>query len=318
MIARRHVLVGIAAALAMPRASRAQPATSVRRILLYASERWRQVILSTLRERGWVEGRNISVEQHGEEDSHAHVGEHLTKGPVDVLVVGGPHLIRAGMRATKTIPIIAMDLESDPVKAGFVKTLARPGGNVTGIWMDLPEITGKQIQFLREVLPGLSRLGVVWDDQIGQLQLVEAQSAARAVNVSLHPWALRQAADIDVVVKHLLAERVQAILALTAPVVFRTQARLAELARQNRLPSISPFSTYPAAGGLIAYGPDFPAMWVQLAHYVDRILKGASPGDLPVERPSKFSLIVNLKTAKDLAITLPQSLVLRADEVIGR
>ena len=256
------------------------------------------------------------MEQHREEDAYVHIGEHLGKGPVDALIMGGPQLIRAGMTATKTIPIIGIDLETDPVKAGFVKTLARPGGNVTGIWMDLPEIAGKQIEFLREVVPGLSRLGVVWDDQVGQPQLVEAKSAARAVNVSLYPSTLRQAADIDDVMKRLLAERVQAVVALTSPVVFRTLSRLADLTRYNRLPSISPFSTYPAAGGLMAYGPDFPTMWIQVAHYVDRVLKGARAGELPVERPSKFSLIVNLQTAKALGLTIPPSLLARADQVI--
>jgi putative ABC transport system substrate-binding protein len=314
---RRAFLTGSLVALAAPRAARAQPATSVRRIVLYATaERWRQDILSVLREWGWREGRDISLEQHREEDAYARVGEHLGKGPVDVLIMGGPQLIRAGMKATKTIPIIGIDLESDPVKASFVKTLTRPGGNVTGIWMDLPEIAGKQIEFLREVVSRLSHLGVVWDDQVGQPQLVEVQAAARGVNVNLYPSALRQAADIDGVMKRLLAERVQAVFALTSPVVFRAQSRLADLARHNRLPSISPFSTYPAAGGLMAYGPDFPAMWVQVAHYVDRVLKGARAGDLPVERPSKFSLIVNLKTAKAIELTISPSLLLRADQVI--
>ena len=303
--------------LAAPLAAEAQPATSVRRILLYAtSERWRQVILSALRERGWLEGRDISMQQHKEEDSYAHLGEHLGKGPVDVLIMGGPQLIDAGMKATKTIPIVGVDLETDPVKAGFVKSLARPGGNVTGIWMDLPEIAGKQIEFLREVVPRLTRLGVVWDDPIGQPQLVESQSAARAFNVSLYPSVLHEAADIDGVMKRLLAEHVQAVLSLTSPVVFRAHSRLADLARQNRLPSMSPLSTYPAAGGLMAYGPDFPAMWIQVADYVDRILKGARAGDLPVERPSKFSLVVNLKTAKALGLTIPPPLLQRADQVI--
>jgi putative ABC transport system substrate-binding protein len=304
-------------ALVVSRAGRAQPAPKVRRILLYATaDRWREVILVALRERGYVEGRDIAVEWHGEEDNYAHIDEHLAKGPVDALIMGGPALIRAGMKATKTIPIIGIDLESDPVKAGFVKTLARPGGNVSGIWMDLPEIAGKQIEFLREVLPRLSRLGVVWDDQIAQPQLMGSQSAARAVNVSLHQVVLRQAADVDGAMKQLLAAQVQAVLALTSPVVFPAQSRLADLARQNRLPSISPFSTYPAAGGLMAYGPDFPAMWVQVAHYVDRVLKGARVGDLPVERPSKFSLIVNLKAAKALDLTIPSALLARADQVL--
>ncbi len=272
-------------------------------------------MVKALRERGWVEGSNIAFEWRAE-DSDARIGEFLANTPTDLLVCGGPHRILAAMRATRTVPIIAVDLESDPVVSGFVKTLGRPGGNVTGIWMDLPEIAGKQVQFLREVSPSLSRLGVVWDDRIGQPQFAELQSITRTANMSLFPVALHQTTEIDEVMKELLAKRPQAIVLLTAPVVFLSLPRIAQLTRQGRVPSISPFSPYPDSGGLMAYGPDFPSMWRQLAGYVDRVLRGARPGDLPVERPSKFSLIVNLKTAKDIGLTIPQSLILRADEVI--
>jgi putative tryptophan/tyrosine transport system substrate-binding protein len=214
------------------------------------------------------------------------------------------------MRATTTIPIIGLDLESDPVADGFVRTLARPGGNVTGIWMDIPEIAGKQIQFIREVVPSLNRLGVVWDDQIARPQFTELQAVSRTANISLFPAAVRRSTEIDGVLKRLVAERPQAIVVLTAPVIF------AELAVQSRLPSISPFSPYPESGGLMAYGPDFKAMWHQLAVYVDRVLRGARAGDIPVERPSKFSLIINLKTAKALGLTIPPLLLARADQVI--
>jgi putative ABC transport system substrate-binding protein len=220
------------------------------------------------------------------------------------------------MRATTTVPIIGLDLESDPVANGFVKTMARPGGNVSGIWMDLPEIAGKQIQFLREVTPTLSRLGVIWDDRIGQPHFAEVQAVCRKMGIAVQPASLRAQAEIDGVVKRVVTERPQAILVLTAPVISNGLRRIAELIVASRLPAISPFSTFPGFGGLLAYGPDFPSMWRQAAHYVDRVLKGARVGDLPVERPSKFSLIVNLKTARDIGIVVPQSLALRADEVI--
>jgi putative ABC transport system substrate-binding protein len=275
-------------------------------------------LVEALNERGWTDGRNIAVDWQGAEGSEARIGEHLAITPADVLVMGGPHRIRAAMRATTATPIIGVDLESDPVVNGFVKTLARPGGNVTGIWMDLPELAGKQIQFLREVLPSLDRLGVVWDDRIGHPQFAELQAVSRAAGISLLPAALHLQSEVDGVMKRLLTERPQAIVLLTAPVVFASLPRIGELAAQNRLPSISLFSPYPGSGGLMAYGPDFPAMWRQLAGYVDRVLRGARPGDLPVERPSKFSLIVNIKTAKTLGLTLPRSLVLRADQVIDQ
>jgi putative tryptophan/tyrosine transport system substrate-binding protein len=316
-IGRRSVLLGVTAALATPRAIAAQSSGRRPNVSVYTTDpAYRDAIKGVLQERGWVEGRTISFELYPAEGAEANLAQNLAKTPADVLVVGGPSRIRAAMQATSTIPILAIDLESDPVSSGFVKTLARPGGNVSGIWMDVPEISGKQIQFLREVLPTLSRLGVVWDDRVSQLQFAAVQAASRALGVSLHAGALRLAAEVDPVMKRVLAERPQALLLLTSPVVFRVLPRVAELAREHKLASISPFSVYPSAGGLLAYGPDFPAMWRQLGDYVDRVLKGARIADLPVERPSKFTLVVNVKTAKTLGLTLPQPLVLRADEVI--
>jgi len=297
MPSRRDVLLGLAAAFAAPRPTAARP-VRVHRIAVYLGAQVIDGLVEALRERGWIEGVNLAVDRQTVEGSETRLGEHLAKSPPDLIVAGAPHRIRAAMRATTTLPIMGIDLEADPVASGFVKTLARPGGNVTGIWMDLPELTGKQIQFLREVLPSLNRLGVVWDVQIGHLQLAELQAVSRRVGITLIPVALRQTAEIDGVLKRLVAERPQALILLTTPVIFLSLPRIAEVAVQSRLPSISPFSPYPSAGGLMAYGPDFPAMWRQLAGYVDRVLRGARAGDLPVERPSKFSLIVNQKTGE--------------------
>jgi putative tryptophan/tyrosine transport system substrate-binding protein len=317
MIARRDVLVAVAAALTAPRSALAQPPGRLPHIAAYtAAESTRDSIVDGLRERGWVVGRSITFEWYSAEGAEARIGENLAKTPTDVLVMGGPPRIQAAMLATTTVPIVGIDLESDPVASGFVKTLARPGGNVSGIWMDVPEIAGKQIQFLREVLPTFTRLGVLWDDRINALQLDSAVTASRALGIRVHPAALRAAGEIDTVMKRLLAERPQALLLMTSPVVFRVLGRVGEVCRQSRLPSMCPFSGYPGAGGLMAYGPDFPSMWRQLGGYVDRVLRGARIGDLPVERPSKFTLVLNVKSAKTLGLTLPQPLVLRADEVI--
>ena len=314
-ISRRAFLVGVSATLGAPRSALAQ--SRLPHIAAYtAAESTRDSIVDGLRERGWVVGRTITFEWYSAEGAEALIGEHLSKRPTDVLVMGGPPRIHAAMRATTTVPIVGIDLESDPVASGFVKTLARPGGNVSGIWMDVPEIAGKQIQFLREVLPTFTRLGVLWDDRINALQLDSAVTASRALGIRVHPAALRAAGEIDTVMKRLLAERPQALLLMTSPVVFRVLGRVGEVCRENRLPSMCPFSSYPGAGGLMAYGPDFPSMWRQLGGYVDRVLRGARIGDLPVERPSKFTLVVNSKTAKALGLTLPPPLVLRADEVI--
>jgi putative ABC transport system substrate-binding protein len=312
---RRFLLTSLAGALAVPRELMAQPAR-VPRVAAYVSALVRDGLADALRKHGWVVGRSLVVDWRGEEGSEARMTEHLAKDPADVLVAGGPHRIRAAMRATTTIPIIGLDLESDPVAQGFVQTLARPGRNVTGIWMDLPEIAGKQIQFLREVVPSLNRLGIIWEDRIGQAQFAELQAVSRTAGIKLLPAVLHVTTEIDDVMKRLVAERPQAIAILTAPVVFLSLRRIAELAIQSRVPSISPFSPYPGWGGLMAYGPDFPAMWRQLGSYVDRVLRGARAGELPVERPSKFSLIINLKTAKALGLTIPPSLLARADQVI--
>jgi putative ABC transport system substrate-binding protein len=294
----------------------AQPALRLPKVAVYTGQLVSEGLTEALNEYGWAAGRTVVVDWQGIEGSEARINEHLARHPTDVLVAGGPHRIRAAMRATTTIPIIALDLEADPVAEGFVRTLARPGGNVTGIWMDIPEMAGKQIQFLREILPSLSRLGVIWDDQIGQPQCTELQAVSRTANITLLPAGVRRSTEIDGVVKRLVAERPQAIVVLTAPVIFLGLQRVAELAVQSRLPSISLFSPYPQVGGLMAYGPDFPAMWRQLAGYVNRVLRGARAGDIPVERPSKFSLTINLKTAKALGLTIPPSVLARADQII--
>jgi putative tryptophan/tyrosine transport system substrate-binding protein len=195
------------------------------------------------------------------------------------------------------------------------KSLARPGGNLTGIWMDFSDIAGKQLQMLKEAVPAVRRVAVVWDERIAGLQFAATRTAAHLLDIAVQSAPLRQQ-SADVVVKHALPARPQAILMLTSPIVLQAQRRIAELAVQHRLPTISGFSTFPDNGGLMAYGPNFPAMWHQLAGYVDRILRGAKPGDLPVERPTKIELVINLKTARALGLMIPQSLLLRADQVI--
>jgi putative tryptophan/tyrosine transport system substrate-binding protein len=281
----------------------------------------KEAFAAGLRELGWVNGQNILIDlrlrREGEEETTVRAElARAVQDRVDVLVMGGPNRIRAAMHATQTIPIVGFDLESDPVASGFVKSLARPGTNASGLWLDLPEIAGKQLQFLREVMPHLDRVGVVWDDRIGRPQFSQTESAARALNMTLRAVSLHSPANVDEALKRLLGERPQAILLLTAPAISQALPRLAEVARQHHLPSISPFSTYPGAGGLMAYGPDFLVMWRQMARYVDRILKGAKVSELPVERPAKFVLTINVQTARSIGLTIPPSLLLRADHVI--
>jgi len=319
VITRRRVISGLAlATIGAPWRSHAQTTSGPPKVGFYTGDRaWKESFEAGMRDLGWVEGQSFVIDwRRSKEEAGVREAQELGRLKLDVAVVGDPHRIRAAMKATTTIPIVGIDLESDPVASGFVTSLGRPGKNVSGIWLDQPELAGKLLQFLQEVAPGLQRVGVVWDNRIGGPQLEAAQAAARAVSISLHLVSLHTVGETEDAVKRLLGGRAQAILLLTAPAVMNALPRIAELARRNHLPSISPFSTYPASGGLMAYGPDFPAIWRQAAGYVDRILKGAKVADLPVERPSRFELIINMKTAKAIGLTIPPSVLGRADQVI--
>jgi putative ABC transport system substrate-binding protein len=320
---RRAFILGVTTSVLGPlRWSYAAGAGRVPTVFIHTGQApTKEAITAGLREVGWVDGQNIVIDVRVRlegEDEIAVRAElaRAVRDRVDVLVMGGPNRIRAAMHATQTIPIVGIDLESDPVASGFVKSLARPGTNASGIWLDVPEIAGKQLQFLREIMPHLTRVGVVWDDRIGGPQFSQTESAATALKIALRSASLHSPANVDEALKRLLGERPQAILLLTAPAISQALPRIAEVARQHRLPSICPFSTYPGAGGLMAYGPDFLVMWRQMASYVDRILKGAKVSELPVERPSKFVLVINVRTARSIGMTIPPSLLRRADQII--
>jgi putative ABC transport system substrate-binding protein len=314
---RRFLLSSLAGALGTPFAAAAQQAGKLPRVGYVQAEipsatPLREAFLTGLRERGWNDGRNVVIDWRRRDEEIAD----LVRLNVDVLVLPNPYRIEAGLKETKTIPIVTIDLESDPVAKGWLASLARPGGNLTGVWMDFPDIAGKQLQMLKEAVPAIQRVTVVWDDRIGALQFGATQAAARVFDIVARSAPIRHEREAEEVVRHALRAKSQAIVMLTSPIVLRAQRRIAELAAQHRLPTVSGFSTFPDDGGLLAYGPSFPAMWHQVGGYVDRILRGAKPGDLPVERPAKFELVINLKTAKALRLTIPPSLLARADQVI--
>jgi putative ABC transport system substrate-binding protein len=317
---RRAFVTGLGAGLAAPLAAEGQQASRIRRVGLYATTDPKEWFASALRELGWIDGDNVVIDWQKGPAADLEVATQqvadMERRQLEIAVLGGPHLVRAAMKVTKTVPLVAIDLESDPVASGFVKSLARPGLNISGVWLDLPELAGKELQLLRELGPAVNRVAVLLDEKLAAPQLAAAQSAASSLHLSLRPVSLRRIADIDERWTQVLAERPQAILSLTAPGVYNLQARIAQLSRQEHLPSICPFSTYPERGGLMAYGPHFPTMWRQTAVYVDRILRGANVADLPIERPTKFALIFNGQVAKALGLTIPQSLLLRADQVI--
>jgi putative ABC transport system substrate-binding protein len=233
-----------------------------------------------------------------------------------VIFASNPYAIRAAMKATATIPIVGVDLEDDPVANGWAENLARPGRNVTGVFLDLPELGGKQIELLREAVPTLSRLAVLWDATIGNVQFRATEMAARPVGITLQSLPIRRVEDINQAFEHAAREQAHGMAVLSSPLIFFQRSHIANLALNTRLPTISFFTASPKVGGLMAYGPHFPSMFTRAANYVVRILAGAKPSELPIERPSKFELVINLKTAKALGLDVPWFLQQRADEVI--
>jgi putative ABC transport system substrate-binding protein len=272
-----------------------------------------------LRDLGYVEGKNIIIEIQsagGKPSALPGLAAVLVQRKVDIIFATGPAAISAARDATSVAPIVAMDLETDPVEAGWVKSLARPGGNLTGLFLDLPGLAGKWLELLRAAAPAIRRVGVLWDSTTGSAQLIAARAAAQGFALDLQVIEVRSDEEIDAALGAGVGAGSRALVMLSSPTISNHQKGIAAFALKNRLPAISPFRSFPDAGGLIAYGPDVNDMRRRAASYVDKILKGAKLGDLPIEQPTKFELVINLKTAKALGLTIPQSLLVRADEVI--
>jgi len=274
-----------------------------------------------LRELGWVEGKSFVLEvrySEGKVERGSELARELVALKMHVIVTPADLSIAAIKRETQTIPIV-MALSSDPVGAGFVASLARPGGNITGLSNISPELSGKRVELLREAVPGLSRLALLWNPEVrgAVLDYKEAASAARSLRVEVQSVEVSRAEDLDRAFSTITSWRAQALmLPGINPVGFANRAQIVSFAQRNRLPSMFPTKEYVDSGGLMSYGPSLVDLFRRAAGYVDKILKGAKPADLPVQQPTKFELVINLKTAKALGLTLPQSLLRRADEVI--
>ncbi len=334
MIDRRTFFGTLAGSLlAAPLAAEAQPAGKAARIgvlspgspsgagrnpsdlaVLFAAFR------EGLRELGYVEGQNIKIESRwaeGNYDRLPGLAADLVRLKVDVIVTYGTPASQAAKRATGTIPIV-MAAIIDPVASGLVTSIARPGGNLTGQSMMSPDLVAKQLEILKEAVPKVSRVAVLWNPaNAGNApQVRHAQDAAGALGVRLQSLGAKGPSEIDSAFTAMTSEQAGAVIVLVDAMLQENRTRITDLAARNRLPAVYGLSEYAEAGGLLAYGPNRLGMFRHAVTYVDKILKGAKPGDLPIEQPQTFELIVNLKTAKALGVTIPPSLLQRADQVI--
>jgi putative ABC transport system substrate-binding protein len=276
-----------------------------------------------LRERGYIEGQNIAIEYRyaeGKGDRVPELAAELVRLKVDIiLVAGGTGWVRAAKSATKTIPIVMVGAGREPVEASHVESLAHPGGNVTGLTLLNRELGGKRLELLQEAVPKVARVAVLFDPTVGDsvLEVKELLPvAARALGLTLHPWEVRAADDFDRVFAAAGKQRPDGLYVVASPLMRAYQKRIVGLALKSRLPSMYYNTEFVDAGGLMYYGADLAESYRRVAYFVDRILKGAKPADLPVEQPTKFEFIINLKTAKQIGVTIPPEVLARANRLI--
>jgi putative ABC transport system substrate-binding protein len=287
----------------------------------YESTRAEEIRLA-LRDLGYIEGQNIAIEyrySEGKTDRAPELAAELVRLNVDIiLVAGGIHWIRAAKDATKTIPVVMAGVGNDPVEAGLIESLARPGGNVTGLTNLTGKLAGKRLELLKEAVPKLARVAVLYQPAT-PANVVEVKedlpSAARTLKLTTQNWEVRDAASFDTIFAALNKQRPDGIYVASGPLTNANQKRIVEFALKSRLPSTYSEKVAVDAGGLMYYGADLADSYRRVVYYVDRILKGAKPADLPVEQPTKFELVINLKTAKQIGLTIPPNVLARADKV---
>jgi putative ABC transport system substrate-binding protein len=312
------------ASVAWPLAARAQQAGKLPTIGFLATGtatiygQWITAFTQRLHELGWSEGRTIAIEYRfadGHSERNAEIAAELVRLKVDVIVTVGAAAL-AAKQATSVIPIV-FAVSTDPIGSGLVSSLARPGGNVTGSSLEATDLAGKRLELLREVAPNLRRLAIIanasYPATVHEMQEVEA--AARALGVEAATFEIKRAEDISPAFDALKG-RADALYVVSDPLTSGNRARISTLALSARLPTMHGFRELVEAGGLISYGPNLPDLWRRAADFVDKILRGTKPGDIPVEQPTKFELVINLTTAKALGLTIPESFLSRADEVI--
>ena len=311
------------AAAAWPLAARAQQAGKLPTIGFLGADAsawspWTAAFVARLRELGWIEGRTIAIEyrwSEGRPERYAEIAAEFVRLKVDVIVTVGS-AVPTVKQATAVIPIV-FAVAIDPVGGGLVASLAQPGGNVTGLSIQSTDLAGKRIELLREVVPQLRRLAIIVNVGNAQpvLEMGEAQAAARTLGLEVAPLEIRRAEDIAPAFEALKAQA-DALYVVIDALIVANRTRILTLALGARLPTIFNTRDYVQAGGFMSYGPNYPDQFRRTADYVDKILRGTKPGDIPVEQPTKFELVINLTTAKALGLTIPESFLLRADEVI--
>jgi putative tryptophan/tyrosine transport system substrate-binding protein len=320
---RREFIAGIGAAAAWPLAARAQqqpmPVIGFLSPLPSGEPPPFAAFRRGLAEEGYLEGKNLAIEKRFANFRPELLNEaagDLVRLEVNVIFAAYPEALAAARNATSSVPTVAVDLESDPVAMGYIKSLARPGGNLTGMFLDLPELSGKQVGLLKEMIPGLSRMAVFGVPGLNAAQFAAAATAVQAVGVEAEIIEVQVPDDWRHALETAKTRQVQAGILLSSPLVFTSSKQIGELALANRIPLISLFAQFPKAGGFIAYGPSLDAMWQKAGGYVGKILHGAKPNDLPIQRPEKFDLVINLKTAEALGISVSSVLLANAGEVI--
>ena len=313
------------AAVACPLAARAQQPGKLPTIGFLGAgtaSTWSERVaafLQRLRELGWTEGRTVGMEvrwAEGLSERFAEIATEFVQLKVDAIVAAGTSAIIAAKQATSVVPIVFVGA-GDPVGTGLVASLARPGGNLTGLSAQTTDTVGKRVELLREVVPGLRQLAIMWnaDNPTNVLEMREVLTAARILGLQVDAMEIRHTRDIDTAFD-TLKPGIDALYVTPDPLMITNQIRINTFALAARLPTMHGLREYVEAEGLMAYGPNFPALFRRAADYVDKILRGAKPADIPVEQPTKFDLVINLITAKALRLTIPPTLLARADEVI--
>ncbi len=325
---RRDSVLALAALGAAPLATRAQQARKIP-VIGWLNPGTRGAVTGPnpvfdglragLRASGYIEGETIRIEERwaqGKPDALPGLAQELVLQKVDLIVAVALPAVRAAAAATRDLPIVAQDLETDPVAGGLATSLGKPGGNLTGLFLNHADLAGKWLQMVKEIVPGARRIAVLRDASTGPYQIAAITAAAKTMGVSLQILEFRDAAGIQSALNAGLKEKPEALVQLGSPLINQSGKAIAEFLATHRLPAISPFRTFADNGGLLSYGPNLPIVYRGLAVYISKILKGAKPGDLPIEQPTHFELVVNLKTAKAMGIKIPPAILVRADEVI--